>query len=68
MFNVAPHGHARSDAYCVDPVQFGRPEQRNRRGRKYRRKEHLMLDVVMLVLGFGFFVLGIGYAYACERL
>jgi hypothetical protein len=49
-------------------LQFGRPEQRNGRGRKYRRKEHLMLDVVMLVLGLGFFVLGIGYAYACERL
>jgi hypothetical protein len=27
-----------------------------------------MLDVVMLVLGFSFFALGIGYAYACERL
>jgi len=27
-----------------------------------------MLDIVMLVLGFGFFVAGIGYAYACERL
>jgi hypothetical protein len=35
---------------------------------KYRRKEHLMLDVVMLVLGLGFFALSIGYAYACERL
>jgi hypothetical protein len=33
-----------------------------------RRKEHLMLDVVMLVLGLSFFALGIGYAYACERL
>jgi hypothetical protein len=31
-------------------------------------KEHLMLDVLMLVLGLGFFVAGIGYAYACERL
>jgi hypothetical protein len=31
-------------------------------------KEHLMLDVVMLTLGLGFFVAGIGYAYACERL
>jgi hypothetical protein len=38
------------------------------RSRKYRRKEHLMLDVVMLVLGLGFFALSIGYAYACERL
>jgi hypothetical protein len=33
-----------------------------------RDKEHLMLDIVMLVLGLGFFVVGIGYAYACERL
>ena len=33
-----------------------------------RRKEHLMFDVVMLALGLGFFVAGIGYAYACERL
>jgi len=27
-----------------------------------------MFDVVMLALGLGFFVAGIGYAYACERL
>jgi len=27
-----------------------------------------MLDIVMLVLALGFFVAGIGYAYACERL
>jgi len=27
-----------------------------------------MWDVVMLALGLGFFVAGIGYAYACERL
>jgi hypothetical protein len=33
-----------------------------------RDKEHLMLDVLMLALGFGFFAAGIGYAYACERL
>jgi hypothetical protein len=45
-----------------------RPEYCNDRSRKHRRKEHLMLDAVMLVLGLGFFALGIGYAYACERL
>jgi hypothetical protein len=33
-----------------------------------RDKEHLMLDIVMLALGFGLFAAGIGYAYACERL
>jgi len=27
-----------------------------------------MLDVVMLALGLGFFILALGYAYACERL
>ena len=31
-------------------------------------KEHSMLDVIMLALGFGFFVLAVGYAYACDRL
>jgi hypothetical protein len=31
-------------------------------------QEHLMLDILMLALGLGFFVAGIGYAYACERL
>jgi len=27
-----------------------------------------MLDILMLALGLGFFVAGIGYAFACERL
>jgi len=27
-----------------------------------------MLDIVMLALALGFFLAGIGYAYACERL
>jgi len=27
-----------------------------------------MLDAVMLALALGFFLVGIGYAYACERL
>jgi hypothetical protein len=31
-------------------------------------QEHLMMDVLMLVLGFGFFAAAIGYTYACERL
>jgi hypothetical protein len=28
----------------------------------------VMLDLVMLALGLGFFVLAVGYGYACERL
>lgn len=27
-----------------------------------------MLDIVLLALGLGFFVISIGYAYACDRL
>lgn len=27
-----------------------------------------MLDIIMLAIGLGFFVLSLGYAYACERL
>jgi len=27
-----------------------------------------MLDLTLLALAFGFFVLSIGYAYACNRL
>jgi len=27
-----------------------------------------MLDLILLALGLGFFVLTIGYAYACDRL
>jgi hypothetical protein len=33
-----------------------------------RDKEHPMLDIVMLALGFGFFAAAVGYSYACERL
>jgi len=36
--------------------------------RNKRNKECLTLDVLMLALGLGFFVLAVGYAYACERL
>jgi hypothetical protein len=36
--------------------------------RVWRNEEHLMMDVLMLALGFGFFALAIAYTYACERL
>jgi hypothetical protein len=37
-------------------------------GSRFMSEEHPMLDIVMLALALGFFVAGIGYAYACERL
>jgi hypothetical protein len=30
--------------------------------------EHVMLDILMIAIGFGLFAAGIGYAYVCERL
>jgi hypothetical protein len=33
-----------------------------------QRSEHIMLDLFMLAIGIGFFVLALGYARACEWL
>jgi hypothetical protein len=38
------------------------------RRKQARQGASLMWDIVILTLGFGFFVAGIGYAYVCERL
>ena len=32
------------------------------------RKEHLMMDAIMLAIGLGFFALSVGYVLACDRL
>jgi hypothetical protein len=52
----------------VDPAQFRLPVSAQWLRNKTRDKEHLMLDVFMLVLGLGFFAAAVGYTYACERL
>jgi hypothetical protein len=54
----------------VDPARSAFPATRTSGAKKQARqdKEHLMLDVLMLALGLGFFVLAVGYTYACERL
>ena len=54
MRPVAPHDHP----ICPPFVRLA----------GHVAQEHPMLDIVMLALAFGFFVAGIGYAYACERL
>jgi hypothetical protein len=74
MRRVAPHGHCygQSPDCTCDPVliQCNPPSLRHATvaHRNKRNKEHLMLDVLMLALGLGFFVLAVGYTYACERL
>jgi hypothetical protein len=56
------------DSVHPDLAQHAIPEHAEAAHRSTRGKEFLMLDIVMLALGFGFFAAGIGYAYACERL
>lgn len=36
--------------------------------RHARRKEHPMLDVIVLAIAFAFFALSVGYTIACDRL
>jgi hypothetical protein len=52
----------------VDPAQSAFPQHASAAQGNTRNKEYLMLDVLMLALGLGFFVLAVGYTYACERL
>jgi hypothetical protein len=54
MRRVALHHHQGAAVGSAPQVHFA--------------QEHPMLDIVMLALGAGFFLAGIGYAYACERL
>lgn len=52
----------------LDPAQRAWFETREGGAWTRHTKELLMWDIIVLALGFGFFVAGIGYAYACERL
>jgi hypothetical protein len=53
---------------ALDPSQSSFPERATVAPGNNGDKEHLMLDVVMLALGLGFFLVAVGYAHACERL
>jgi hypothetical protein len=53
---------------ALDPSQSSFPERATVAAGNNRDKEHLMLDVVMLALGLGFFLVPVRYTYACERL
>jgi hypothetical protein len=74
MRRVALHDHRYGQgAGCSsDPGEFplipATGLARNARQKRTRHKGAFMLDIVMLAMGLGFFVLAIGYTYACERL
>jgi hypothetical protein len=55
MRRVAPHHLTKARTPLLPPPH-------------HEAQEHLMLDVVMLALGLGFFAAAVGYTYACERL
>jgi hypothetical protein len=38
------------------------------RSQRACRKEHYMMDVIMLAIGLAFFALSVGYVMACDRL
>ena len=40
----------------------------NRPIARSHRKEQVMLDVILLAVGLGFFALSIAYAFGCDRL
>jgi hypothetical protein len=52
----------------LHPPSLEYPKIVSRQSQSRRDKEHLMLDIVMLALGLGFFAAAVGYTYACERL
>jgi hypothetical protein len=54
--------------FVLDPSQSSFPERATVAPGNKREKEHPMLDVVMLALGLGFFLVAVAYAHACERL
>jgi hypothetical protein len=51
---------------ALDPSQYSFPERATVAPGNNRDKEHLMLDVVKLALGLGFFFVAVGYAHACD--
>ena len=53
-----PNAAASSSAIC----RYGTDR------RRARRKEHPMLDVIVLAIAFAFFALSVGYTIACDRL
>ena len=52
----------------VDPAHCPQLQSSSHCTQHTTNKEFSMLDILMLALGLGFFVLTVGYAYACERL
>ena len=62
---VAPISKTYAPGGASAPDRCGRPFAGSAR---IGAQEHLMLDIVMLALGLGFFAAAVGYTYACERL
>jgi hypothetical protein len=55
------------ESVCAEIILKQR-DQSTIRSNRIMIEESSMLDIVMLALGLGFFVVAVGYTYACERL
>jgi hypothetical protein len=57
-------------AGCARIRKLRTPDLHQRAGgsRDGRPRSFSMLDLILLAIGLGFFVLSVGYAYACDRL
>jgi hypothetical protein len=60
-------GATRRLSFLIHRNLLSRNAQRSRPETSATRST-LMLDVVMLALGLGFFLVAVNYAHACERL
>jgi hypothetical protein len=69
MRRVSIHGHWYGQGQRLNHRKMPFPRNAQQLRPEIRATRSIVMwDVVMLVLGFGLFVAGIGYAYACERL
>ena len=58
-------GDARTQSHAATA---GRDPETGYAGYRLVPRNIVMMDILMLALGFAFFALAIGYTYACERL
>jgi len=72
MSRVAPNrlrGRHRTIRAVDRPQRGAAPTEISRAGANWVFARSIpMLDILMLAIGLGFFVLSIGYCYACDRL
>jgi hypothetical protein len=70
MRAMAPNGRLSGEKYAQGVVLSpnAAPQQSHFIHDATHRREHRMLDVIMLAIALGFFALSVGYTIACDQL